>query len=172
MTYAHDTVSRASDDGATTGTAVRLAAAAAVLVGGLVHLQLYFDGYRDFPDVNFGRSFLLNGFGSVVIAAALVLRREAPIRIAAAGMLVGTLIAFLLTRNDVEVFGFTERGLNPSPQALLTLVVEIVGLVLIGATFVPAIGPGRNLPLIAAIPAVAAILLVAVVGSALWARTD
>ncbi len=36
MTYAHDTVSRASDDGATTGTAARLAAAAAVLVGTLL----------------------------------------------------------------------------------------------------------------------------------------
>ena len=36
------------------GTAARLLAAAAILVGGLVHLQLYFDGYRSLPDPNLG----------------------------------------------------------------------------------------------------------------------
>ena len=173
MTYAHDPVPRAGQDGDTVGTVVRLAAAAAVLVGGLVHLQLYFDGYRNLvpPDPNLGRSFLLNGIASAVIAASLVFRRDMLVRLAAAGLLAGTLVAFVLTRNEVEVLGFTERGFNPSPQALLTLVVEILGLLLIAATFVPAIGAGRNLPLVAALPAAAAILLVTVIGSALWART-
>ena len=35
-------------------------AAALIVVGGIVHLKLYNDGYQDFPDHNLGRSFLLN----------------------------------------------------------------------------------------------------------------
>ena len=127
------------------GTAARLVAAAAVLVSGLVHLQLYFDGYRDAGDPNFGRSFLLNAVASVVLAVALLFRREVLVRLAAAGLLVSTLVAFTLSRSDVEVFGFTESGLNPSPQAAIALVAEIVGLIALAATFVPRIGPGREL---------------------------
>ena len=55
----------------TSGTAVRLLAAVAVLVGGLVHFQLYFRGYRSLPDANLGRSFLLNGAASVAVSLAL-----------------------------------------------------------------------------------------------------
>ena len=156
----------------TLGTVVRLVAAAAVLVSGLVHLQLYFDGYRNAGDANFGRSFLLNAIASVVLAVALVFRREVIVRLAAAGLLAGTLIAFALTRSDVEVFGFTESGLNPSPQALVALVVEIVGLLALALTSVPRIGAGRELRLAAAIPIGVAIVALAVVGGALWARSD
>jgi plastocyanin len=154
------------------GTVARLVAAAAVLVSGLVHLQLYFDGYRDFSDANFGRSFMLNAVASVVLAVALVFRREVIVRLAAAGLLVGTLIAFALSRSDVEVFGFTETGLNPSPQATVALVAEIVGLVALGLTFVPRIGAGRELRLVAAIPIGVATVALAVVGGALWAESD
>ena len=127
------------------GTVARLVAAAAVLVSGLVHLQLYFDGYRNAGDANFGRSFLLNAVASVVLAVALLFRREVLVRLAAAGLLAGTLVAFALSRSDVEVFGFTETGLNPSPQAAIALVAEIVGLLALAATFVPRIGAGREL---------------------------
>ncbi len=82
-----------------------------------MHLQLYFDGYRDFPNANLGRSFLLNGFGSALIAIAVVARRDLIVRLAGIGMVVGTLIAFALSRSDRGVFGFTEQGFQPSPQA-------------------------------------------------------
>jgi hypothetical protein len=54
----------------------RIVAAVLVLIGGYIHLKLYFDGYRDVPDANLGRSFLLNAAASLVVAAALVLWRN------------------------------------------------------------------------------------------------
>jgi len=153
------------------GTVVRLVAAAAILVGGLVHLQLYFDGYRDFPDANLGRSFLANGIASAVIAAALVFRRDVVVRLAGAGLVVGTLVAFWISRTDRGIFGFTEVGLEPSPQAALALFSEIAALVLIAATFLPALGAGDDLSPTAALPAAAVIAGVTIVGAALWART-
>ena len=130
------------------GTALRLGAALAVFVSGLIHLQLYFDGYRDFPDANLGRSFLLNAIVSVVVAVALVARNEVVVRLVAVALLIGTLVAFALSRTDQGIFGFTESGLNPSPQVALALILEIVGLVLLAVTFVPCRGsrraPGRR----------------------------
>ncbi len=154
------------------GTTARLVAAAAVLVSGLVHLQLYFDGYRNAGDANFGRSFLLNAIASVVLSVALLFRREVLVRIAAAGLLAGTLVAFALSRSDIEVFGFTESGLNPSPQAAIALVAEIVGLLALAATFIPRIGAGRELRPSAAIPIGAAVVVLAVAGAVLWSQSD
>lgn len=165
-------MTRTADLGSPAGTVVRLAAAAAVLVGGLVHVQLYFDGYRNFPNANLGRSFVVNGIVSVVIAAALVVRRDAFVRLAAAAVAAGTLVAFALSRSDRGIFGFSERGLEPSPQAALTLVAEILVLALVAVSFVPAVGAGEHLSPIVAAPAVAAVVLVSIVGAALWARTD
>jgi len=153
------------------GTIVRWAAAVAIAVGGLIHLQLYFDGYRDFPNANLGRSFVLNGVASIVVACAMVVRRDAVVRLAGVGVLAGTLVAFFVSRTDSGIFGFAEKGLNPSPQALLTLVFEIGGLVLIGATFLPDVGPGIDLEPRVAAPVVAVALVGSLAGSALWART-
>jgi plastocyanin len=153
-----------------TGTLLRIVAAAAIVIGGLIHLQLYFDGYRDFPNDNLGRSFLLNGIGSMVIAIALLARRDVVVRVAGLAMVVGTLIAFALSRSDRGVFGFTEKGLEPSPQSLLTIVVEIIALLAIAATFMPRVGAGRSLPVVQLAPAAAVIVIGAGVMSALWNR--
>jgi len=158
--------------GPSIGTALRVVAAVAILIGGLIHLQLYYDGYRDFPDANLGRSFMANAIVSVVLAVLLVLRRDVLVRLAAAGLTIGTLIAFWLSRTDTGIFGFSERGLQPSPQAALTLIVEIAALVLIAATFVPAIGAGEHIRAAAvAVPVVAVALILAIGGGALWARS-
>ena len=149
---------------------MRLVAAAAIVVGGLVHLQLYFDGYRDFPNANLGRSFLLNGFGSALIAIAVVARRDLIVRLAGIGMVVGTLIAFALSRSDRGVFGFTEQGFQPSPQAALTLVAEVVALVALLATFVPRLGAGRTLAIRTLAPLAAAIVIGTVLMGVLWNR--
>lgn len=151
-------------------TALRMVAAAAIVTGGLVHLQLYFDGYRDVPNANLGRSFLLNGFGSAVIAVALLARRDVLVRLAAIALVIGTLIAFTLSRTDHAVFGFTEHGFQPSPQAALTLVAEIVALVALLATFVPAIGAGSSLPVRSLAPIAAVVVIGTVVMSVLWNR--
>jgi hypothetical protein len=45
------------------------------VVGGIVHLQLYNDGYKDFPDDDLGRSFLLDAAASAVVAVAIAISR-------------------------------------------------------------------------------------------------
>lgn len=172
MTTMTETTDPPGPDARPAGTVARLGLAAAVFVSGLIHLQLYLDGYRDFPNDNLGRSFLLNVAASVIVAVALVLRRDVVVRLAAGVLLVGTLIAFAVSRTDGGIFGFAERGLNPSPQAVLTLVLEIGGLVLLAATFVPAIGAGRSLPPTLALGTAGALVVVTVAGAVLWGQSD
>lgn len=172
MTSTHEPDRRLDPDHHDGGTIVRLALAIAVFASGLIHLQLYLDGYRDFPNDNLGRSFLLNVVASVIVAVALVARRDVVVRLAAGAILVGTLIAFAVSRTDGGIFGFAERGLSPSPQAALSLVLEIGGLLLLAATFVPAIGAGRSLPPRVALGAASALVVVAVAGAVLWGQTE
>ena len=103
----------------------RWLAAALILGGGAIHLKLYFDGYRDFPNANLGRSFLLNAIASLVVAILLVVWRN-PLSLLAGLVLVNaTLLAFALSRTSNGIFDFTETGFNPSPEAVLSLVFEI-----------------------------------------------
>jgi hypothetical protein len=74
----------------TRASAIRGAAAVALLVGGLVHTQLYFVGYRTFPDADPGRSFIANAAISGILAAVLVLRSEWQVRGAGIVVAVGT----------------------------------------------------------------------------------
>ncbi|HKA05527.1 MAG TPA: hypothetical protein VKD67_14425, partial [Acidimicrobiales bacterium] len=106
-------------------TVGRWVAAALLLGGGAIHLKLYFDGYRDFPNANLGRSFLLNAAASLVVAILVVVWRH-PLSLVAGLVLVNaTLIAFGWSRTSDGIFGFTETGFNPSPEAVLSLVFEL-----------------------------------------------
>jgi plastocyanin len=154
-----------------TGTVARVVAAAALVTGGLVHLQLYLDGYRSLPDPNLGRSFVLNGVASVLVAVALVARRDVVVRLAGLAVTVGTLGAFAMSRRGDGVFGLRESGLEPSPQALIALVVELVALVALAATFLPALGGGTALPRRAAAGLAVAFIAAAIGGAAFWANS-
>ena len=118
-------------------TVGRWLAAALILGGGAIHLKLYFDGYRDFPNANLGRSFLLNAIASLVVAVLLVVWRS-PLSLVAGLVLVNaTLLAFAVSRTSSGIFDFTETGFNPSPEAVLSLVFEIgAAVVLIGLLLV------------------------------------
>jgi hypothetical protein len=109
----------------------RVVAAVLVLIGGYIHLKLYFDGYRDIPDANLGRSFLLNAAAAVVVAAALVLWRNVWALVAGLVLVNATLIGFGLSRTSRGIFGFTESGFQPSPEAAISLVVEIGAAVIL-----------------------------------------
>jgi hypothetical protein len=109
----------------------RVVAAVLVLIGGYIHLKLYFDGYRDVPDANLGRSFLLNAAAAVVVAAALVLWRNVLALVAGLVLVNATLIGFGLSRTSRGIFGFTESGFQPSPEAAISLVVEIGAAVIL-----------------------------------------
>ena len=144
-----------------TGRILRIASAVALLIGGLVHLDLYFDGYRYIPDI--GRSFVLNAIASGIVAAALVARREWFVRAAGIAVAAGTIIAFILSRRGDGLFDFREQGLNPSPQAGLALFVEIAAIVLLALSFVPAIAQkdlNFGMPILGASAAVAAVVLI------------
>lgn len=123
----------------------RWVAAALILGGGAIHLKLYFDSYRDFPNANLGRSFLLNAIASLVVAILLVVWRN-PLSLLAGLVLVNaTLLAFALSRTSNGIFDFTETGFNPSPEAVLSLVFEIgAAVVLIGLLVVEWAGARRE----------------------------
>ena len=105
--------------------AARLVAIVGILIGGYVHLRLYNDGYRDIPNYALGRSFLANVIASGVVVALLALWRSPLALLAGLGLAVGTLGAFAKSRMGNGIFGFTESGLEPSPEALIALISEI-----------------------------------------------
>ena len=109
---------------------LRFAVAALILVGGIVHLKLYNDGYKDFPNDNLGRSFLMNAAASVIIAVAVVVIPGVLPLLAGLALVDGTLLAFGLSRGP-GIFGFTETGWNPSPEAAIALICEIAAAVIL-----------------------------------------
>jgi len=122
---------------------IRIIAASAALLAGYAHISLYNQGYKDIPVGNIGVQFLLNALGAVVIAIGLlasvfvpklppVVRWAAP----AAGLVWGatSLLAFFVARTDSGWFGFVDMpGLNPSPEAQLSVFPEIVVVLACGA---------------------------------------
>jgi plastocyanin len=122
------------------GRGLRLGGALALFLAGLVHLDLYFGGYRDAGSVpGFGRSILLNAIVSVIVAVAVGTRREWLVRAAGIVVPAATLAAFTYTHTEHTLLGFQGNGLTPSPQATVVLVAEIAAIVLLAATFVPAV---------------------------------
>ncbi|MBA2514470.1 MAG: hypothetical protein H0V26_09100 [Solirubrobacterales bacterium] len=108
---------------------LRITTAAVTVILGAIHLQLYMESYKDIPIDNIGRSFLLNAVASLTAAAVVMLwsHQLAP----AAPLLLAnsTLIAFGLSRTDRGIFGFTERGWSPTPQAAAAVAAEIAAAV-------------------------------------------
>ncbi|MDX3076640.1 hypothetical protein [Streptomyces sp. MI02-7b] len=110
---------------------LRWATAATLAAGGYIHAELYLDEYRFVHLI--GPLFLLQA-GTSFALAALLLWGTPPLllRAAAAGVALGALGGFAASRT-VGVFGFTERGLQPAPQALLSLLAETGTLLLLAA---------------------------------------
>lgn len=159
-----------------TETAIRIVAAVGLLGSGLVHLDLYFRyGYRDITTANVGRAFLTNGILAIVISALLLIRRDAILRIAGLAVAAGTLIAFVMSRTlDDGFFGFTEKGMNPSPQAQIALICEILAILALVASFVPGMR-WRQQAIINPVVGIAlagAFVAIGVVSSVVWANSD
>lgn len=111
---------------------LRAASAVTIAASGYIHAQLYVDGYRYIHVV--GAMFLLQAAVSFAVAAilltAVILRPSMLIDVVAAGTTLGALAGFVASRT-IGVFGFTEHGLQPAPQALTSILVEIATLVLL-----------------------------------------
>jgi hypothetical protein len=121
------------------GILSRLGIAAGLALTGYLHADLYVHGYRGLHVI--GPSFLWLAGASFALAAlfvvaallvaAVAVPEPALLRLAAAGLAAGALVGFVLSRT-VGLFGFLERGLQPAPQALLSLVAESAVLLLAG----------------------------------------
>ena len=109
-----------------------LAAAGLLAAGGWVHWCLYRHGYRAIPGI--GPLFLLNALTSAALAVLVALRRELLVRLAGL-LLAGTSLAAFVASRTVGLLSFRERGLQPAPQAPLVLVIEILALVVLAATY-------------------------------------
>ena len=108
---------------------VRVLTATATAVTGYVHADLYLNGgYRAIPTI--GPSFLVLASGAFAIAALLLIGTSPVLRLGAAGVALGALGGFVMSRT-VGLFGFTERGLQPAPEALISLISELGGLALL-----------------------------------------
>jgi hypothetical protein len=107
---------------------IRLAAAGCLAASGFIHAELYLHGYRVIPGV--GPAFLLQASGAVAVALLLLLTMSVVPRLIAAGLAFGALAGFAASRT-VGIFGFVERGLEPAPQALISLFVEVATLALL-----------------------------------------
>lgn len=116
-----------------TDIGLRVAVAATVATSGYIHAQLYVSGYRFIHVV--GVLFLLQAGASFALAALVLAGGPAFIRIGAAGAAAGALVGFAASRT-VGVFGFTERGWQPSPQSLTSVLVEVATLFLLAPTFI------------------------------------
>jgi len=124
-------------------TSVRIGVAVCLAASGFVHAELYIHGYRAIPGI--GPMFLLQASGSLAVAVLLLISAPPVLRLGAAALTAGALGGFALSRT-VGVFGFIERGLNPAPEALISIAVELAALLLL--VIPPAIARGgRRSPL-------------------------
>ena len=106
----------------------RTLGAAALLAGGALHANLAFDSYGTHDLTTL---FFMNAIGSALVAAWMVYDRRPLPLLGALGVSAVSLLAFGLSRVGDGVVGFRGVGLEPSPDAIATLIAEGIAVVLI-----------------------------------------
>jgi hypothetical protein len=101
----------------------RIGIAAAMAVSGISHAYLYIHGYQHIPTI--GAAFILQASVSFAVAVLILIGGPGWLRWAAALVAGGALVAFVLSRS-VGLFGFSERGWQPSPHAAVSVVAELL----------------------------------------------
>ena len=107
-------------------TLLAVAGAALLVWSGVIHLQLWSDGYRDISVI--GPLFLIQGITSIALALALIIFRRLALLAAGAVLLVATAAGLLLSAG-VGLFGYTES--LAVPYAETSLAVEFTGAVVL-----------------------------------------
>jgi hypothetical protein len=104
---------------------IRAALAVALSVTGVSHTYLYFHDYQHIPMI--GTAFLVQA--SISFALALLILTGGPswLQWAAAALAGGSVAAFVLSRT-VGLLGFSERGWQPYPHAVISVVAEILAV--------------------------------------------
>lgn len=121
-------------------TALAVVGAGLTVWSGVIHLQLWSQGYRDISVI--GPLFLVQGIASIALALALVVFRRVFLLAAGAALLAGTGVGLLLSAT-VGLFGYQESLAITDAQT--SLMVEFIGAALLaGAAVVLAAYPQRR----------------------------
>lgn len=95
-----------------------------VVIGGLVHLELWRSGYRGIPNV--GNAFLVNVALAAILAVAVLVRSDWRINVAGVVFSAGSIGALVMSRT-VGFLGFTEQAWTE--RALQATTAEIGAIV-------------------------------------------
>ena len=106
---------------------LRLGLAVSLAVSAASHGYLYIHGYQHIPMI--GTAFLIQASVSFSLALLIVANGPRWLDWAAAAMAGGSLVAFVLSRT-IGLFGFSERGWDPSPHAAITVAAEVLCVLL------------------------------------------
>ncbi|MGA8331856.1 MAG: hypothetical protein WB777_21555 [Mycobacterium sp.] len=101
----------------------RIGFAATLAISGLSHAYLYVHGYQHIPTI--GEAFVAQASTSFALAVLILAGGPGWLRWAAATLAGGALVAFALSRT-VGLFGFSERGWQPSPHATISVAAELL----------------------------------------------
>jgi hypothetical protein len=105
-----------------------VAGAALMVWSGVIHLQLWSDGYRSISVI--GPLFLIQGVGGIALAVLLAVLRRVALMAAGAVMMAATAAGLLLSAG-IGLFGFQES--LAVPYAMSSLVVEFAGAAVLAA---------------------------------------
>jgi hypothetical protein len=102
---------------------LRIGFAAALFSSGLSHAYLYVHGYQYIPTI--GAAFVAQAGTSFALAVLILAGGPGWLRWAAALVAGGAVVAFALSRT-VGLFGFSERGWQPTPHAAISVAAELL----------------------------------------------
>jgi hypothetical protein len=109
-------------------TLLAVAGAALLAWSGVIHLELWSDGYRDISVI--GPLFLIQGLASILLAIALAAFRRLAL-LAAGAILAAATAAGLLLSTGIGLFGYVES--LAVPYAETSLVVEFTSAAVLAA---------------------------------------
>ncbi|MGB9222949.1 hypothetical protein [Mycobacterium sp.] len=118
--------------------AIRVGFATSLATSAFSHVYLYIHGYQHIPTI--GTAFLIQASVSFAVAVLIFVGGPGWLRWAAAAVAGASLVAFVLSRT-VGLFGFSERGWQPSPCAAISVGAEVVTVALWAVVLV---GRGRR----------------------------
>jgi hypothetical protein len=102
---------------------LRICLALSLAVSAAVHAYLYIHGYQHIPMI--GTAFLIQASVCFALALLVVVGGPSWLSWVGAAMAGGSLMAFALSRT-IGLFGFFERGWNPSPHAAISMAAEVL----------------------------------------------
>ena len=112
---------------------IRIGLALSLAVSATSHAYLYIHGYQHIPTI--GTAFLIQASVCFALALLIIIGGPGWLQWVAAAVAGGSLVAFALSRT-VGLFGFSERGWDPSPHAVIDVAAEVLTVLLWAAAMV------------------------------------